>query len=131
MESREDRTPGLPRNPYIEQLDIVREESRPDYVRISKIIKAEDLNTLGLAHGGLAFSLADEACGTVLDVRGIPSVTLNADYHFLRSAKVGDRLIAEAWETEPGAPICVMRASVTDQNGTMLGTGTFTLCMLR
>ena len=58
------------------------------------------------------------------------SVTVNADYHFFRGARVGDRLTAEAREIKPGRTICVCEARVTNQDGTLLGVGTFTLCRL-
>lgn len=121
--------PALP-NPYIEHLGVTREETRTDYARLSKTVEAEDTDTSGLAHNGLCFSLADEVCGSILDAREVPSVTINASCHFLQGARPGDRITAEAREVQCGKTVCVYEARITDQAGALLGTGTFTMYIL-
>lgn len=121
--------PALP-NPYIEHLGVTREETRTDYARLSKTVEAEDTDTSGLAHNGLYFSLADEVCGSILDAREVPSVTINASCHFLQGARPGDRITAEAREVQCGKTVCVYEARITDQAGTLLGTGIFTMYIL-
>ena len=121
--------PALP-NPYMESLGVVWEEARPDYARLSKTVEMEDLDASGLVHDGLYFSLADEVCGSILDAREVPSVTINANCHFLQGAQAGDRLIAEAREVKSGKTICVYEARITNQAGALLGTGTFSMYLL-
>lgn len=118
-------------NPFIERLGAVLEEVRPDYGRIVKTVEPEDLDDRGTAHDGLYFSLADEICGAVLDARRIPSVTINANFQFLGTARAGDRLAAEAREVRSEGTLSVYEARVYDQADRLLGIGTFTLYLLR
>ena len=89
-------------NPFAQRLGIFVEEIGPGYARAVKDITAEDANPVGVAHGGCYFSLADTACGSAMASHGYYAVTVNASYNFLRSAKLGDHLVAEARETKPG-----------------------------
>ena len=64
----------------------------------------------------------------VMDVTpddGYYAVTISATYNFVRSAKLGDRLIAEARETKSGRNVSFFDVEVRDQNGTLLGSGSF------
>ena len=88
-------------NPFAQRLGIFVEEIGPGYARAVKDITAEDANPVGVAHGGCYFSLADTACGSAMASHGYYAVTVNASYNFLRSAKLGDHLVAEARETKP------------------------------
>ena len=118
------------RNLFVKKLGIVLEEIGPGYARVSKTVEAEDANPLGVPHGGLYFTMADNACGSAMASHGYAAVTLNASYQFFRSARVGDHLIAEAQEIKYGKTVCVYEARVTRQDGTLLGTGTFTFFQL-
>ena len=81
-------------NPFARRLGIFVEEIGPGYARAVKDITAEDANPVGVAHGGCYFSLADTACGSAMASHGYYAVTVNASYNFLRSAKLGDHLVA-------------------------------------
>lgn len=117
-------------NSFAKKLGIVVEEIRMGYARVGKTITEEDLNPLQFAHGGVYFSMADTACGSAAASHGYMAVTVNANYSFFRSAKVGDRLTAEAQELKHGKTICVYQVRLTDQNGTLLGSGEFTFYQL-
>lgn len=124
---RETRNTG---SPFAQRLGIVVDEISLGYARVHMDVKDEDTNPLGLAHGGCYFSLADTASGSAMASYGYYAVTLNASYSYLRSAKVGSRMIAEARETKAGRTISVYDVQVKDQDGTLLGTGTFTFYRL-
>lgn len=113
-------------NPFCQRLGVYVEELRPGYARAVKTVAQEDTNPLGVPHGGLYFTLADTACGYAMSTHGHVAVTVDANYHFMRSAKVGDLLTAEAHEIKSGRTLCVYDVGITDQNGTLLGSGTFT-----
>nr|WP_326184995.1 PaaI family thioesterase [uncultured Oscillibacter sp.] len=113
-------------NPYAQRLGILVEELGAGRARVTKTVTAEDLNSLGRAHGGIYFSVADIACGSAMATHGYVAVTVNASYNFFRSANVGDKLTAEATEVKSGKTICVYDVRITDQNGALLGTGSFT-----
>ena len=117
-------------NPFAQRLGIFVEEIGPGYARAVKDITAEDANPVGVAHGGCYFSLADTACGSAMASHGYYAVTISTSYEFLRSGRPGDTLTAVATEVKGGRTICVYDVRITDQAGTLLGTGTFTFYKL-
>ena len=117
-------------NPFARNLRIHLEEIRQGYARAVKTVEPEETNPVGVPHGGVYFTMADVVCGAASSSRGYVTVTVNALYNFLRSAKVGDRLIAEGREIKHGRTVNVYEARITDQDGALLGTGTFTFYQL-
>ena len=118
------------RNLFARRLGIYIEALSLGYARVVKTVEENDNNSLNVPHGGIYFTMADNACGSAMATHGYTAVTLSANYNFFRSARVGDRLAAEAEEVKTGKTICVYEARITDQNGTLLGTGTFTFYRL-
>lgn len=117
-------------NRFARKLGIVVESVTANGARVVKTIEEDDLNPLDRAHGGVYFTMADSAAGSAMVTHGHAAVTMNATYNFLRSAQLGDVVTAEAVEVKSGKTICVYDVRVTDQNGTLLGTGTFTFFQL-
>ena len=117
-------------NPYSQRLGIFVEEIGPGYARVTKTVEPEDVNPLGVPHGGVYFSMADTACGSAMASHGHMAVTVNASYNYFRSAVPGDTLTAVATEVKTGRTLCVYDVRITDQNETLLGTGTFTFYQL-
>ena len=113
-------------NPFIQRLGIHLEALRPGYARAVKTVTAEDLNPLALPHGGVYFSLADTACGGAMAACGTAAGTGNASFSFLKSAREGEVLTAEAREIQAGRTLAVLEARVTGGDGTLLALGTFT-----
>ncbi len=113
-------------NPFSSRLGIYVEELRPGYARAVKTVTAEDLNPVRVPHGGVYFSLADTACGSAMVAYGTMAVTINCSFSFLKSAKAGDKLTAEARELQNGRSVSVLEARVTGESGELLAVGTFT-----
>ncbi len=86
------------RNPFGKRLGIYVEELRPGYARVVKTVTEEDLNPVNIPHGGVYFSMADTACGSAVAAHENVAVTINCSFSFLKSAKAGDTLTAEARE---------------------------------
>lgn len=84
---------------------------------------------MGVAHGGCYFSLADTACGSAMASHGYYAVTVNASYNFLRSAKLGDHLVAEA-ERQARPNSLLLRGGDPGSGGDALGNGSFTFYKL-
>ena len=117
-------------NHFTKRLHVVLEEIGPGYARTAKVVEPEDLNPVNVPHGGVYFTMADNACGSAMASHGYYAVTVNASYNFLRSAKLGDHLVAEARETKPGRTLCFYEVEIRDQAGTLLGNGSFTFYRL-
>ncbi|MCI9643922.1 MAG: PaaI family thioesterase [Oscillibacter sp.] len=114
------------KNLFGRQLGIYVEELRPGYARAVKTVEEEDLNPLRVPHGGVYFSLADTACGSAMAAYGTMAVTVSCSFSFLKSARAGELLTAEARELPGGRSICVLEARVTGAEGELLAVGTFT-----
>lgn len=113
-------------NPFCQRIGISVEELRVGYARTVKTVTEEDTNPLGVPHGGLYFTMADNACGFAMSTHGYVAVTVNSTFNFMRGAQVGDHLTTEAFEVKCGKTIAVYEARVTNQTGDLIGNGTFT-----
>lgn len=114
------------RNPFPRRLGIYVEELRPGYARAVKTVTEEDLNPIQVTHGGVYYTLADTACGSVMAAYGTMAVTINSAFSFLKSAQAGERLTAEARELPGGRSVCVLEVRVTGGEGELFAMGTFT-----
>ena len=118
------------KNAFCRRLGIRITEIAPGRAVVTKTVTEEDVNPLGIPHGGLYFTMADTACGTAMATHGYAAVTMDANYHFLKSGAVGDTLRAESFEVRSGRTIGVYDVRISKQDGTLLGTGTFTFYRL-
>lgn len=75
----------------IEVLDI-----QEGYSKIKMTVREEMINGFGIAHGGIAFSLADSAFAFACNSDGKITVALDTSISFPKATKVNDALIAEA-----------------------------------
>ena len=100
------------KNLFGRKLGIYVEELGPGYARATKTVTEEDLNPLQVPHGGVYFALADTACGSAMAAYGTMAVTISCSFSFLKSARAGDKLTAEA--------------RVTGEGGALFAVGTFT-----
>lgn len=117
-------------NPYATLLGIRVEEIGPGTARVTLHLEDKHLNPVGVPHGGVYFSMADTACGSAMASHGYYAVTISTSYDFLRSGRPGDTLTAVATEVKGGRTICVYDVRITNQDGVLLGTGTFTFYKL-
>ncbi len=83
-------------DPYIKFLGISVDKVKKGYSLCSIVITNDMLNFLGLVHGGLIFSLADVAFSVASNSDHLPSYALDVSGSFLKTAKVGDTVTAEA-----------------------------------
>lgn len=83
---------------FSQWLGISVDEVSEGRCRLSMTIRKEMLNGFGIAHGGIAFSLADSALAFASNSRNQKSLVLDASVSFTTPVKEGDLLIAEAEE---------------------------------
>lgn len=117
-------------NAFARKLGIVVEEIGPGYARAVKTVESDETNPAQTVHGGVYFTLADVVSGAASSSHGFASATVSADYHYLRSCQAGDTLTAEAREIKGGRTLCVYEVRITNQQGTLVGSGTYTYFLL-
>jgi len=66
------------RNRFCQRIGITVTELSPGYAKVVKAVTEDDLNPVDVAHGGLFFSMADNAAGSAMAAYGEQAVTLNA-----------------------------------------------------
>ena len=93
------------------------EEAREDYARISMVVRADMLNSHGIAHGGMIFALADTAFAYVCNGANHASVAAQASIVFLDKVREGETLVAEATEVAREGRAGVSRVAVRAGDG--------------
>ena len=93
------------------------EEAREDYARISMVVRADMLNSHGIAHGGMIFALADTAFAYVCNGANQASVAAQASIIFLDKVREGETLVAEATEVAREGRAGVTRVAVRTSDG--------------
>lgn len=66
------------------------------HCKISMMVKKEMLNGYGILHGGMAFTFADSAFAFASNSYGRLAVSIQGSMNYAKSAKEGEKLIAEA-----------------------------------
>ncbi len=95
-------------------------EVREGYAIAEMTVTEEHLNAGGVCQGGALFTLADLAFAAISNSRGKLTFGLENTIAFLRSAVVGDRLVAEATETLNHHKIPYCEIKVRNQNGDLV-----------
>lgn len=90
-------------------------EIREGYAKIKMMVRNEMVNGFGIAHGGIAFSLADSAFAFACNNRNNLSVALDTNISFIKAVNVGDGLIAEAKEIHNGRSTGVYSITIKNQ----------------
>lgn len=94
----------------IEVIDI-----KEAYSKLKLTVRSEMVNGFGIAHGGIAFSLADSALAFACNNRNNLSVALDVTITFTKAVNINDVLTAEAKEMHNGKSTGVYLISVHNQ----------------
>lgn len=87
------------------------------------------VNAQGMVHGGLAYVMADTASAYALRSMGPPGVTQNASITYLKGARPGMKLEAEAHVVKAGARMVSLRAEVRS-GSSLIAHGMFNFALL-
>ena len=89
--------------------------------RVELHLTCESMNRWGQPHGGILFTLADDACGiAVSGLRQETCVTVSAGIDFLAPAGDARHLIARGEVTRAGRRTCFCRAEITTAEGKLI-----------
>jgi acyl-coenzyme A thioesterase PaaI-like protein len=78
--------------------------------------RAEHAGWPGILHGGVTFSLMDEALGWALYFQGITGVTAKVEARFRQPIPVGTNLIIRAWTVDQRRRLVNARAEIRADN---------------
>lgn len=102
---------------FAAQTGCILEEVREGYARAQLLVTPDHLNAGGVCQGGAFFTLADIALAAVMNSREQLTFGIENNIVFLKSAKVGDTLIAEATEVFNHHKIPYVDVRITNQHG--------------
>jgi uncharacterized protein (TIGR00369 family) len=77
----------------------------------------------GYVHGGILFTLLDEAMGYTFYPDGVDGVTAKAEVRFRRPAPIGEVLIVEAAVFKRTKRLIESRATISLRDGTLVAEG--------
>lgn len=86
-------------------------ESSPTLTRVTLKVNETGLNMHGTAHGGLIFSLADEAFA-IISNQEAQAVAVETHLSFFKAARPGDELVAVAQPERVGRTLATYRVDV-------------------
>ncbi|HSF85792.1 MAG TPA: hotdog domain-containing protein [Acidimicrobiia bacterium] len=98
-------------------------------VVLEAIPPAALVNSLGVAHGALLFSVADTAAAYALASRGARGATIGSSMTYARPAKSGVPVVAAARVVTQGRTLATVRATITSE-GKTVGHGMFQFMLL-
>ncbi len=101
-------------------------ELADNYASCKVELSSNSLNSHGIAHGGIVFSILDVAAGYAASFIDRPLVTQAANINFLRPA-MGEYLIAKAEPIKVGKTISVVEARAYDDHDRLVAHGTFSV----
>jgi acyl-CoA thioesterase len=81
---------------FSQWLQVTILDIKDGYSKIQMTVRREMLNGFGIAHGGIAFSLADSAFAFACNSDGRTTLALDASISFPKAGKENDVLTAEA-----------------------------------
>ena len=91
------------------------------YSLVQMNVTKEMVNGFGIAHGGIAFSLADSAFAFACNNRNNLSVALDVTITFMKAVNVDDILTAEAKEIHNGRSTGVYLITIINQKNEQVG----------
>ncbi len=108
------------RDPFARLLGIEIEEVRDAYSRVSLTIREDYCNAGDRTHGGVIFSLADQAFAVACNSRGYQAFALEVKIDYLKATGPGDRITAEATPVHIGKRVSLWNLEVRTDSGELV-----------
>lgn len=93
-------------------------------------VEATHLNMHGTVHGGILYTLCDQAVGAYVTYKKKKGVGMDGNIHYYRPAQKGDILTATAYERKSGKKIGVYFVELKNQENKLLADALFTTMYL-
>ena len=120
LSAREDFREMVEKDPFGRFLGIRVDKVEPGYARAHLRVKKEFQNFSGYVHGGLIFSLADQAFAAASNSLERLALALQMSINYLSPPVIGDELTAEAHQIHSGKKISVYRIKVKNSSGKLI-----------
>ncbi len=105
---------------------IIVTEVRKDFASGELTVAPSSLNPRHIVHGGCLSTLMDTVAGIAACSTGRSCVTLNCTMNYIRAISTSKKAYCRAECVKTGRTICVVDCSVTDDDGKLITTGTYT-----
>ena len=112
----------LDRDAFSRWLGIEAMEIAPRRSVIRMTVRAEMVNGFGVAHGGIAYSLADSALAFACNTHGAITVAVENSIGYPAKVEVGDVLTATAEEDGASNRLMFYRVMVRNQRDAVVAT---------
>lgn len=90
------------------------------YSQLQMTVRKEMCNGFGIAHGGIAFSLADSALAFASNAHGNKAVSIETSISHIKPIKTGDSIIATALQKHISNKIGVYEVNITKDDETLV-----------
>jgi len=105
---------------FSQWLGIERIEEKEGFCKLKMKIRTEMCNGFEIAHGGVAYSLADSALAFASNSTGRHAVSFESSITHIKPLKAGDTILAIAEEKNVGNRIGVYEVRVEKENGELI-----------
>jgi acyl-CoA thioesterase len=112
----------MARDAFSRWLGIEIVTTKPDESVLRMTVRPEMVNGFGVAHGGVAYSLADSALAFAANTNGNVTVAIDNGITYPAAVNVGDVLTARCTKDSTTRRLGFYRATVTNQNGAIVAT---------
>ena len=86
------------------------------YCKLKMTVREKMTNGFKIAHGGIAYSLADSCLAFAANSDGVQSVSVETSISYTKKAVSGDMLTATAKEINKSSKTALYNISITNQN---------------
>jgi acyl-CoA thioesterase len=89
----------------------------PGVCQLQMVVTENMCNGFGIAHGGIAFSLADSCCSFSVNAHGRKSLSVETSINQFKGIQLGDTLTCISREESLGKKLGVYTADITNHDG--------------
>jgi acyl-CoA thioesterase len=94
-------------------------DAEPGRSKLKMFVRPEMCNGFGLAHGGIAYSLADSALAFASNAHGRKAVSIETSISHIKPIMAGDILIATTIEQHLSGRIAIYEVRITKMDETL------------
>jgi acyl-CoA thioesterase len=106
----------MDKDAYSSWLDLKLVDIGPGICQLQMVVRPDMCNGFSIAHGGIAFSLADSCCSFAANTHGRKSLSVEMSVSQFKAVHAGDTLTCISTEESLGKKLAVYTAQITNQD---------------